>query len=75
MYNDPPHVRQSEFQNPVIFFSWNPEFSALESTTLLKESGILINIGFRNTSSTDMESEIHSVESRFQDCLDRLGCL
>ena len=36
-YNDPRKV--SRIPEPGIFFSWIPEFSALESTILLNESG------------------------------------
>ena len=58
------------------FCLWNPESWTLESVIPLKESGILLTIGIGQPRSTDkesgfwcLESGIHSVESRIQDCL------
>ena len=69
--------RKSRFRNPRNFCLWNPESWALESGIQLKESGIPLTIGIQNPSSTALtktriqylESGIHGVESRIQDCL------
>ena len=61
--------------NPRKFCFWNPESSVLESGIQIKESGIPITIGIqnstvlqKNTGIQYLESAIHSVESRIQDC-------
>ena len=54
------------------FCLWDPKSWALESVIQLKKSGIPPTITIRNPSSTDKESEIHSVLSRIQDFLDYL---
>ena len=57
--------------NPENICLLNQESWALESEIQLKESGIPLTIGNRNPSSADMaylESRIHGVESRIQDC-------
>ena len=70
-----PRVRESRFRNAKNFYLWNPESWALESGMELKESRIPLTIVIRNPSSTDMsviqylESGIHGLESRIQDCL------
>jgi len=55
---------------------WNPESWALESGIQLKESRIPIKIEIQDLSSTEkesgiqyLESGIHGVESRIEDCL------
>ena len=73
-----PNVRECGFRNPRNFCWWNPE-----SGKLLVESGIL-GFGIRNPSKDlnpeskvpltktgiqYLESVIHGVESRIQDCL------
>ena len=73
-----PHVRECGFRNPRNFCWWNPE-----SGKLLVESGIL-GFGIRNPSKDlnpeskvpltktgiqYLQSVIHGVESRIQDCL------
>ena len=70
-----PRVRECGFQNPRNFCWWNPE-----SGQLLVESGIL-GFGIRNPFKSSiqvpltkteihyLESVIHGVESRIQDCL------
>ena len=67
-----PHVRFRGFQNPANFCLWNPESWKFSS----RKSGIQPMIGIWNPSSTDKESKIqylesgiHGVESRIQDCL------
>ena len=57
-------------------FLWNWKSWTWESGIQLKKSGIPLTIEIRNPSSTNKESEIyclesgiHSVESRIQDCL------
>ena len=45
------------------FLLWNPVSWALESRIQLKESGILLRIGIKY-----LESGIHGMESRIQDC-------
>ena len=45
-------------RNPRTFCSLDPESWALESGIQLKESGISLMIGIRNSSSTDKESRI-----------------
>ena len=57
-------------------FLWNWKSRTRESGIQLKKSGIPLTIDIRNPSSTNKESEIyclesgiHSVESRIQDCL------
>jgi len=60
------------------FYLWNLEFWDLESVIQLKESGISLNIGVpipcsptRDPESIQyMESGIHSLDSRIQDCLE-----
>ena len=54
-----------------------PESWALGSGIQLKESGIPITIGIQNSSPTDkdLESGIHCVESRIQDCLGFPACM
>ena len=52
----------------------NLEILLLESGIQLKEFGILLTIGIRNPRSTEkesgyLESGIHGVESRIQECL------
>ena len=83
-----PHERGSVFrnqgnvvhgiQNPRKFCLWNLKSWALESEVQLKESGIPLNIGIQNPSSTFpltktgiqcLQSGIQGVESRIQDCL------
>ena len=58
------HVKESGFRNPYNFCSWNPVSLALESRIQLNESGILLRIGIKY-----LESGIHGMESRIQDCL------
>ena len=62
-------------RNPRKFCLWNPESWVLESGIQIKESGIPITIGIqnstvlqKNTGIQHLESWIHSVESRIQDC-------
>ena len=62
-------------RNPRKFCLWNPESWVLESGIQIKESGIPITIGIqnstvlqKNTGIQYLESGIHSVESRIQDC-------
>ena len=62
-------------RNPRTFCLWNPESWVLESGIQIKESGIPITIGIqnstvlqKNTGIQYLESGIHSVESRIQDC-------
>ena len=53
---------------------WNPESWTLESGIQLKESGILLRIGIQSkvplekTRIKCLESGIHGLESRIQDC-------
>ena len=69
------HVRESGFWNWRNFCLWNLESWALESGIQLKESGILLRIGIQSkvplekTGIKRLESGIHGVESRNQDCL------
>ena len=69
------HVRESGFWNRRNFCLWNLESWALESGIQLKESGILLRIGIQSkvplekTGIKCLESGIHGVESRIQDCL------
>ena len=69
------HVRESGFWNGRNFCLWNLESWALESGIQLKESGILLGIGIQSkvplekTGIKCLESGIHVVESRIQDCL------
>ena len=68
------HVRESEFWNRRNFCLWNLESWALESGIQLKESGILLRIGIQSkvpiekTGIKCLESGIHGLESRIQDC-------
>ena len=62
------------YQNPGNVYLRNAKSWALKS--VLKESGILLIIGIRNPDSPDkesgiqyLESGIHCVKSRIQDCL------
>ena len=77
---DSPHVRESRFWNLQHFCLCNPESGkiyladpkswALESRILLKESGIpLIQVPMTKTGIQYLESGIHGLESRIQDCL------
>ena len=77
---DSPHVRESRFWNLQHFCLCNPESGkiyladpkswALESRILLKESGIpLIQVPITKTGILYLESGIHGLESRIQDCL------
>ena len=77
---DSPHVRESRFWSLQHFCLCNPESGkiyladpkswALESRILLKESGIpLIQVPMTKTGIQYLESEIHGLESRIQDCL------
>ena len=54
-----------------------PESWVLGSGIQLKESGIPVTIGIQNPSPTDkdLESGIHCVESRIQDCLGFPACM
>ena len=69
------HVRESGFWNPWNFYLWNLESWALECGIKLNESGILLRIGIQSnvpiekTGIRCLESGIHGVESRIQDCL------
>ena len=72
------------YATPHEIFSWrNLESLVLECVIHLNESGIPLKIGIRNPlSSTDresgiqyLESGIHSVESRIQDCLTSPGAI
>ena len=75
------HVRESGFWNQRNFCLWNLESWALESGIKesrnqgIKESGILLRIGIQSkvplekTGIKCLESGIHGVESRIQDCL------
>ena len=69
------HVRESGFWNPWNFYLWNLESWALECGIKLNESGILLRIGIQfnvpleKTGIRCLESGIHGVESRIQDCL------
>ena len=57
-YNKSTHERESE------------NILLVESGIQLKESGILPTIGIRTkTGIQNLESRIHGVESRIQDCL------
>ena len=63
-------------EHPGNFCLWNPECWGLESGIQLKESGILLKIGFQNPSFIDKEyviqylqSGIHGAEFRIQACL------
>ena len=69
---------ESGFRNPGNFCLWDPESGRMGFGIQkhLKESGIPLTNGIRNPCSTDKESEIqylesgiHSMESRIQDCL------
>ena len=68
------HVRESGFRKPGKFWLWNPESWVLDSGIQLKESGIPLTIGIQNpvlltnTEIQYLESGIHSVDSRIQDC-------
>ena len=68
------HVRESGLWNPWNFCLWNPKSWALESGIQLKESGILLRIGIQSkvplekTGIKCLESGIHGLESRLQDC-------
>ena len=69
------HVRESGFWNPWNFWLWNLESWALEYGGQLNESGILLRIGIQfkvpleKTGIKCLESGIHGLESRNQDCL------
>ena len=69
------HVRESGVWNPWNFCLWNLESWALECGIQLNESGILLRIGIQSkmplekTGIKCLESGIHGVESRIQDCL------
>ena len=75
------HVRQWNPESSEKLFLWNWKSRSWESWTWesgiqLKKFGIPLTIEIRNPSSTNKESEIyclesgiHSVESRIQDCL------
>ena len=67
--NDFNPCKGMRIRNPENFCLWNPEYWALEY-------GIQLMQGIRNPSSTDknsgiqyLESRIHGVESRIQECL------
>ena len=49
-------------EHPGIFCLWNPESWGLESGKQLKESGILLKIGFKNPSFIDKEYVIQYSE-------------
>ena len=63
------HVRESGFWNPWHFCLWNLESWALECGIKLDESGIQSNFQLEKTGVRCLESGIHGVESRIQDCL------
>ena len=69
------HVRESGFWNPWNFCLWNLESWVLECGVQLNESGILLRIGVQSkvplekTGKKCLESGIHGLESRIQDCL------
>ena len=69
------HVRESGFWNPWNFCLWNLESWVLECGVQLNESGILRRIGVQSkvplekTGKKCLESGIHGLESRIQDCL------
>ena len=68
-------VRESGFWNPWNFCLWNLESWVLECGVQLNESGILLKIGVQSkvplekTGKKCLESGIHGLESRIQDCL------
>ena len=74
------HVRESGFRKKLALWKPNPgnlESQTLESGIQLKEFGIPLMSGIQHPSSTDkestiqyLESGIHGVESRIQDCLE-----
>ena len=56
-------------RNPRNFCLWNPESWVFESGIQLKESGIpIIQVHVTKTGMQYLESGIHSMESRIQDC-------
>ena len=69
------HVRESGFWNPWNFCLWNLESWALECGIKLNESAMLLRIGIQSNVPLEksgircLESGIHGVESRIQDCL------
>ena len=69
------HVRESGFWNPWNFCLCNLESWVLECGVQLNESGILLRIGVQSkvplekTGKKCLESGIHGLESRIQDCL------
>ena len=69
------HVRESGFWNPWNFCLWNLESWVLECGVQPNESGILLRIGVQSkvplekTGKKCLESGIHGLESRIQDCL------
>ena len=69
------YVRESGFRNPWNVCLWNLESWALECGIKLNESGILLRIGIQSNVQLEktgiwcLESGIHDVESRIQDCL------
>ena len=70
------HVRQWYPESSENLFLWNRKSRTWESGIQLKKSRIALTTEIRNQSSTNKESDIyclesgiHSVESRIQDCL------
>ena len=64
-----PHVRESRFWNPGNFCLWNPESRVFGIRNPTNDWNPESKVLLKNTGIQYLESGIHSMESRIQECL------